>query len=282
MCSEPNVSNLMENEIEGVDSPISSDKNSTDVQIDVEQILKASFQGKSILNLYKSSQNLNVGSRTIIIDLIIKYMLQEEIRMTVGIAKQIADKIGNLFKTEYLGYYYTKQSGKKPQGKIYDKYYNSTRLLKKSGILQKRSYSALSPGAQHKRVFNLDEPESDVSEHIEEIIRDNCTWAEMERHWDASKNFRLFEITKAESTVDILAKCKQYKNPIGFKLINMDFKPLYPKAESLLLKYDDFSVKIIPIFEDEIKDPTSRQTLSEMMNNEKIYSKMDVPLAFFI
>lgn len=49
----------------------------------------------------------------------------------------------------------------------------------------------------------------------------------------------------------------------------MDFKHLYPKAESLLLKYDDFSVKIIPIFEDEIKDPTSRQTLSEMMNNEK-------------
>ncbi|XP_055915357.1 uncharacterized protein LOC129948393 [Eupeodes corollae] len=49
----------------------------------------------------------------------------------------------------------------------------------------------------------------------------------------------------------------------------MDFKNLYPKAESLLLKYDDFPVKIVPIFEDEIKDPTSRQTLSEMMNNEK-------------
>ncbi|XP_055906158.1 uncharacterized protein LOC129941510 [Eupeodes corollae] len=91
----------------------------------------------------------------------------------------------------------------------------------------------------------------------------------MERHWDASKNYRLFEITNPESTVDILAKWKQYKNPIGFKLINMDFKHLYPKAESLLLKYDDFSVKIVPIFENEIKDPTSRQTLSEMMNNGK-------------
>lgn len=70
-------------------------------------------------------------------------------------------------------------------------------------------------------VVNLDEPESDVSEHIEEIIRDNCTWAEMERHWDASKNFRLVEITKAESTVDILAKWKQYKNPMGFKLVSL-------------------------------------------------------------
>lgn len=34
-----------------------------------------------------------------------------------------------------------KQPGKKPQGKIYDKYFNIIRKLKTNGVLQKRSHT---------------------------------------------------------------------------------------------------------------------------------------------
>lgn len=44
-------------------------------------------------------------------------------------------------------------------------------------------------------------------------------WGEVESHWAATKNYRLAEVTNALSTTAILEKWKQYKKPMGFKLV---------------------------------------------------------------
>lgn len=68
----------------------------------VKEILKSSSQGTSILSFYESNLKLNNGSRAIVVDLIINYMIQNDIRMNVVLAKRTAEGIVNVFKTEFL------------------------------------------------------------------------------------------------------------------------------------------------------------------------------------
>lgn len=65
----------------------------------------------------------------------------------------------------------------------------------------------------------LDSPEENIDDSIEAIFLDNCSWAELESHWDATKNYRLRELSNAEKTSDVLNKWSQYKKPVGYKLV---------------------------------------------------------------
>lgn len=102
------------------------------------------------------------------------------------------------------------------------------------------------------------------------------------------------EIFTLKSTHDIISKWPQYKKPLGFKLvrlgfdlfffkliciflqIDIDFKHLYPKAESLHVNFQNFCSKIDYVFEDRIKDPSSKvlfQTMSKMesLSESRLY-----------
>lgn len=67
---------------------------------DVRNILKISSQGRKILDLYGNDTQLNDGSRAIIVELIVNYMVQNDIRMTTNVAQQIADEIIKVFPSE--------------------------------------------------------------------------------------------------------------------------------------------------------------------------------------
>lgn len=86
-----------------------------------------------------------------------------------------------------------------------------------------RSKRTLSPNAAHtinkksKTTFNVEE---NIEEHLDSILKDNCSWAEIEQHWGSTSNYRLKEIYEATSTQDVLSKWLDYKKPFGYKLVN--------------------------------------------------------------
>lgn len=62
-------------------------------------------------------------------------------RLTLGTQLYKNLQIQNML-INLQAFYFLKQQGKKPQGKVYDKYFNCVRHLKNNGILTKRTNSA--------------------------------------------------------------------------------------------------------------------------------------------
>lgn len=69
--------------------------------MDLEIILQEN-EGIAILESYKKTNNLNDGCRNILLDLIIKYLYKNNIKMTANLAKSISEKIVTRFPTEEL------------------------------------------------------------------------------------------------------------------------------------------------------------------------------------
>lgn len=75
--------------------------NYSGVNFEIEHILKLSSQGRTILDLFTKNQQLNDGSRAIIVELVVNFMIQNEIKMTTDVAQKIADNIVKIFPSEF-------------------------------------------------------------------------------------------------------------------------------------------------------------------------------------
>lgn len=66
----------------------------------VYEVLNKSSQGALITNYYKTNNNLNESCRNLMIDIIISYLVEHNISMTVNLADTIATTISETFISE--------------------------------------------------------------------------------------------------------------------------------------------------------------------------------------
>lgn len=79
---------------------IQKNESHQDTQFNIVKILKLSSQGRSILEIYNINQQLNDGSRSLLVELIVNYMIQNDMKMTIPIAEKIKDNILTIFPEE--------------------------------------------------------------------------------------------------------------------------------------------------------------------------------------
>lgn len=72
------------------------------IDFDIETILKMSSQGKAIIEIYKKNGNFNDGTRIVIVELLINYMIQNNMQMSSNTAKRLAENVVKLFPTELM------------------------------------------------------------------------------------------------------------------------------------------------------------------------------------
>lgn len=70
------------------------------VEIKVIDILNKTSNGRTIIQQYKTFQKLPDGCRNILVDIIINYLIQNDIKMSVSLSEKIADQIIMIFPTE--------------------------------------------------------------------------------------------------------------------------------------------------------------------------------------
>lgn len=90
------------NDVETLNKTETLFSTSKEMKLDIHKIIVNSSQGRTVLNMYKQSSTLNASARTIIVDLIINYMIQNDARMTVLNAQEISTDIIRLFPCENL------------------------------------------------------------------------------------------------------------------------------------------------------------------------------------
>lgn len=98
-----NVSNESDLEDLAISPETSTTKNIGVTQIsnlDINFILQQTSCGQDILKFYRVNNKLTDGLRTLLVDKISEYLVSNKIRMSVGLAKTIAQNIVQLFPTE--------------------------------------------------------------------------------------------------------------------------------------------------------------------------------------
>jgi len=66
----------------------------------IEEILNSSPQGHLILEYYKQNNKFNDGIRTTLVDIVIGYIISNNIPMSVNVAESLSNQIVAMFSTE--------------------------------------------------------------------------------------------------------------------------------------------------------------------------------------
>ncbi|CAI6353988.1 unnamed protein product [Macrosiphum euphorbiae] len=213
--------------------------------INLASILNDYSQGKLIVDYFKNHGKLNDACRNIL------------------------HKIFGAFPTEIKEIYFVRgTTNTSPKGKLYAKYYNSLRALKKGGLLQKSKKSYNSNILTRSELESNFESETDIDDHLSSIRHNTCAWPDMEIHWQATIKYRLNHIQTCESTKSIMDYWPNYKMPLGYKLIDIDFKFKFSQCENMLTNYDKIFDKFLSLIKIKVKDPASQKVLTEMENTD--------------
>lgn len=66
----------------------------------IDEILNSSPQGHLILEYYRKNNKLNDGIRTTLVDIVIRYIISNNIAMSVNVAESLSNQIVAMFSLE--------------------------------------------------------------------------------------------------------------------------------------------------------------------------------------
>ncbi|XP_050063977.1 uncharacterized protein LOC126552899 [Aphis gossypii] len=247
--------------------------NINNISINLGEVLNSSNTGLMILQYYKSNQKLNDGIRSMLVDTVINWVITKKINMSVNLAEQLANQLVSIFPTEVKDLYFMKHdSNKNPKGKLYAKYYNSIRLLKTTGLVATKLTSRNQEKHSGRKHCTEFEPEQSVQYAVDEIKNNNnfSNFNDLEKLWKETVNYRLNSIQNTNSTKEIMGMWKPYTLPYGFRLVDIDFKKLYPECPDFINSYEQKHIKVKELFEIKIKDSSSRKLFEEYKNSSCI------------
>ncbi|KAJ8966103.1 hypothetical protein NQ314_003740 [Rhamnusium bicolor] len=112
----------------------------------------------------------------------------------------------------------------------------------------------------------------DILEDAEATIRsmkfDNLSLEEFDHCWKACSKYRLDDINKLDSTAAILEKWPFYKQPSGFRLIDMDFTTKHENGDGLLKNWEQEVPKILLFLNGNVKDKIIKFLLNRIKNED--------------
>ncbi|KNC20874.1 hypothetical protein FF38_04215 [Lucilia cuprina] len=118
-----------------------------------------------------------------------------------------------------------------------------------------------------------DEPDAEFS--VKCLRNDTITMDELDIYWRKCSNYRLNQIKKLSTTLDILNEWPEYKKPSGYQLIDIDFCIRFPTAKTMEVKWDQYSEKINILLKNKIVNSAALTILdkSKTCNEEsKVFS----------
>ncbi|KAF0713362.1 C2H2-type domain-containing protein, partial [Aphis craccivora] len=251
---------------------------SVDHNIDLGVILNSITTGGMIEDYYKINNRFNDNIRSLLVDAIISYIITKKMTMSVNLVDYIGDQIVSMFPSEVKDTYFIKyESNKNPKGKLYAKFYNSMRVLKPTGLVTSNVKNIDKPNSR-KHSMHL-EPEKDISYIVDQVKNDtSCPFSEVE----PTTKFRLNEIQKAISTSDIINEWNSFTLPLGYRLVDIDFKTLYPDCQDLITTFEDKSQQIMNLIDEKIKDSSSRKLLNNLKDTPDISQNETNTVLFYL
>ncbi|XP_063919744.1 uncharacterized protein LOC135134832 [Zophobas morio] len=246
------------------DEPITYD-------FDLKKCLKKSVKGRQLLQTKSSETSLTPTLQNNLVSIIIEEELRTHLDKRIPSRRfiQLARYIKQLFPKERIETYYTPYVNvdgkykKCARGKLFDKYHNTRRTLRQSGILETKGNSSKTSEEELSA-------EDDNYENIVQWLKNNYEpWPQVIEHWKETSKTRLKKYNESQSTIfEYLTTFPGLKRPLGYTLFEVDFQKLFPNQEyNLYAKINDFVVKILSLAKNS-KDVNVKHYLEKLSESQ--------------
>ncbi|XP_016963304.2 uncharacterized protein LOC108033477 isoform X2 [Drosophila biarmipes] len=214
---------------------------SNKVVMDLDLILAEHYTGHYVKRAVSDGNPLNDATRRIIIEAIVTYIIKHKIKPSRSDFEKISCEIEAQFNDDKKIYY--NNVGPHAAGRLYDR--NKLAGSHEMTYINEEAYEA------------------------REWLKVNSEpWSEVSEMWRKCYKMRREEILNAggqESAIcHVLNQWPQYSNFLGYGLVEMDFKSLYPETSSLILKWQSFREKILPILNAKLTDSVHLNYLEQI------------------
>ncbi|XP_067614048.1 uncharacterized protein [Eurosta solidaginis] len=194
---------------------------------DLQQVLNAHPTGEYVLRLGK----LDDAGRKILIDATVSWFIKRKIKIFRNTFQSIAQDISNRLKDDKSIYYHKDPITLRPAGRLYDKYYNTLKRLKKSGELvdPESPTSETSPTGEH--TFTFDDEKS-AYDWLKLFV---SPWSTFEANWKKTFKTRRQQIlnSSGNTSANTLRNWKLFSHSCGYNLIDIDFNALHQNSSRL-------------------------------------------------
>ncbi|KAF5303243.1 hypothetical protein FQR65_LT18998 [Abscondita terminalis] len=285
--SSPSTSYSASRECSPVPSVSFQTSNSPDQYISLGNILSESSKGLMLTEYFNKFKKFQEDQRILLIALIASYYEEKSVQLSLSSSYRIEKEILERFPTEKLvllasykslnwiiqicllqEYYRVSK-----RGKIYNKYCNmksafksavSSHILAPKPIENKKEIKS-----RYEKNF---EPEQDAESCLRCLKYDNLSAEQFDSCWKACARYRLAQIKEAASTSDIMELWPFYKNPSGYRLIDMDFHIAFDGRDGLLLNWDNYLGNFVKFLSSDghIKDKKIKAVVEVLKNSEDI------------
>ncbi|XP_036346351.1 uncharacterized protein LOC118755631, partial [Rhagoletis pomonella] len=219
----------------GIESPSCSQTSSSSLHdFDLQQVLSAHPTGEYVLRLDK----LDDAGRKILIDVTVSWFIKRKIKICRNTFQSIAQDIANRFKDDKSIYYHKDPITLRPAGRLYDKYYNTLKRLRKSGELVDPESSTPEASPTEEYTFTFEDEKS----AYDWLKLFDSPWSTVEANW--KKTFKISRQENLNSSGSTSAKTlrawKLFSHSCGYNLIDIDFNALHQNCSQLTEKWQGF------------------------------------------
>ncbi|KAK4885902.1 hypothetical protein RN001_002173 [Aquatica leii] len=259
-----NYTTLWLNNQTGISSSASS-ASSNDKPTTTETFRSSKFSKWHVIHVFNKHKKLNDAARKVLVDAIVAWYIERKIK----ISRDYFEKVSIVIEKQFNDDKGLKQN---PFGRLYDKYYNNTKRLRKIGLIEKKIVNKSSVTIP----ILTDEIESEECENLAACLRVNSEpWTDVKTHWMNTFKKRHREILLNFSLL--------FKHLQGFNLIDLDFYEIYEeKSYGLIRKWPNYKNKIINILNAKIKDKENLKLLKYLNTINSSEAISDTIIALLI
>ncbi|XP_051168151.1 uncharacterized protein LOC127285960 isoform X2 [Leptopilina boulardi] len=254
--------------------------------LDLTALLKKTITGQKILNKYQEKA-LPGKIRKVLVDLIIRSLMEIPISSDGNIKMPelknhhfliLTKKFCAIFKKEAPDSYFIppKTEGKNQtisRGKFVDKYRNLRTTQKELGFFDSKN-------SDHEEdESDINDISSSSKEHVNWLLNNDGPWSSVLIHWQLSVKIRQSEFKRPSETLKVIFdKYSILKQPLGYELIESDFKYEIGREGILDIHWPILSKKIYTLMKSEIKDKAAKELLETLSSGNISEGERDLKL----
>ncbi|KAK4885160.1 hypothetical protein RN001_001431 [Aquatica leii] len=137
-----NYTTLWLNNQPGISSSASSassnDEPTTTETFDLLSVLQNFPNGNYVIHVFNKDKKLNDAARKILVDAIVAWHIERKIKISRDYFEKVSIVIEKQFNDDKYIYFKKRGPKQNPSGRLYDKYYNNTKRLRKIGLIEKK------------------------------------------------------------------------------------------------------------------------------------------------
>ncbi|XP_030750822.1 uncharacterized protein LOC115879167 isoform X2 [Sitophilus oryzae] len=227
------------------------------LNFNISQLLDATSMGRAVKALYKAKKTLSSKCQSYLVEIIVQHFINAVPfrRLTNEDFRKISKLIVEEFPNELPQVYFTSPIRKRnsrdqktgiARGKLVDKYRNRLTFLRDSGILLS-SRSSLEVNDDTTDASENFDYNGDHDEIITWLKNNQEPWSDVVSKWNATYEYRQRLYMRHENLQEILAVFPIIQNPLGHRLIDIDFEKRFPSHNLLYNNFETVFNKLLEL-----------------------------------